>query len=68
MVSYIFNEYKKIFFKVKKRNYNRFLGLFHRLQFSISVKDPARNPSLKRKTKKAKKVRQKVYLNKYFFL
>ena len=31
VVLYIFNEYKKNFFKVKKKNYNRFLSLFHGL-------------------------------------
>ena len=47
MVLYIFNEYKKILLKQKKKkkrkNYNRFLSLFHGLQFSIGVKDPPRN-------------------------
>ena len=49
MVLYIFNEYKEIFFKVKK-NYNRFL--FHGLQFSIDGKDPPGNSWLKQETKK----------------
>ena len=43
MVLYIFNEYKNIFFLSKKRNCNRFLRLFHGLQFSIGGKDPGRN-------------------------
>ena len=52
MILYIFNEYKQIFFKVKKENYNRFLSLLHGLQLSIGVKDPPRNSRLKQKIKK----------------
>ena len=52
MVLYIFNEYKKVFFLSKKENYNRFLRLFHGLQFSIGVKNPPRNSWPKQKTKK----------------
>ena len=52
MIIYIFNEYKQIFFKVKKEIYNRFLSLFHGLRLSIGVKDPPRNSRLKQKIKK----------------
>ena len=43
MVLHVFKEYKRIFFKVKNKNYDRFLSLFHGLKSSIGGKDPPRN-------------------------
>ena len=62
MVLYIFNEYKKNFFKVKKKNYTRFLSLFHELQFSIGVKDPSGNSWPKQKSKKRIKLLHVFFL------
>ena len=66
MVLYIFNEHKKIFFKVKK-NYDRFLNLFHGLQFSIGEKDPPRNSWSKQETKKGLIYIFIIYIIIYFY-
>ena len=52
MVLHVFKEYKRIFFKVKNKNYDRFLSLFHGLKSSIGGKDPPRNSYIEIKNRK----------------